>query len=125
MFPPCYSNPAVAYISTGKEVPPDSETGSRTVGLHCHSLRFRVAFKGIYAIKIEGLPSDLDNSQMVYSAYGYNYDPVNKIITFLAPQTFITVEFGVATKEKSIPSLKYSIYYQSLPDDFGIPKEKN
>lgn len=116
MFPPCYSNPAVAYISTGKEVSPDPETGSRTLGLNCHSLRFRVGFKGIYAIKIEGLPPDLDNSQMVYSAYSYNYDALNRVITFVAPRTFITVEFGVATKESYIPSLKYIVYYRSLTD---------
>ena len=125
MFPPCYSNPAVAYVATGELVEVDPATGSRTAGLHCHSLRFRVAFKGVYLIKVEGLPSDLDKSQMVYSAYPYNWDAVNRVITFVAPQTFITVEFGVATAEKYIPSLKYSIYYQSLPDDFVIPKEEN
>ena len=114
MFPPCYSNPAVFYVSSGQLVAPDPQTGSRTLGLNCHSIRFRVGFKGVYAIRVEGLPSDLDGSQRIYSAYSYKWDPINRVITFVAPQTFISVEFGVATKESYIPSLRYLVYYRSL-----------
>lgn len=114
MFPPCYSNPAVANVATGQEVAPDPVTGSRTLGLHCHGLRFRVAFKGIYNIQIQGLPDDSENSRLVYSAYGYNYDPRQRLISFLAPQTFISVEFGVAAKESFLPNLKFHVYYQEL-----------
>jgi|GEM_PF-3529014 hypothetical protein len=117
MFPPCFSNPAVAYISSGKEVPIDPVTGSRTPGMYCHGVRFRLALKGIYAIKIEGLPPDFDGTQKVYSAYGYNFDAVNKVITFVAPQTYVTAEFGVAVREKNIPGLKFLIYYESLPEN--------
>ena len=53
---------------------------------------------------------------MVYSAYSYNYDPLSRVITFVAPQTFITVEFGVATKEKYIPTLRYIVYYRTLTE---------
>lgn len=117
MFPPCYSNPAVAFIATAKEVPIDPATGSRTAGMHCHGVRFRLALKGVYFIKIDGLPPDIDMTQKVYSAYGYNFDPVNKVITFVAPQTYVTAEFGVAVNESKIPQLKYTIYYESLPDN--------
>lgn len=121
MFPPCYSNPAVAYVSTGKEVPEDPSTRSRTLGFNCHSIRLRVAFKGTYLFKIEGLPLDVDNSQMIYSAYQYKYDPVNRIIIFEAPQDIIGVEFGVATREKNIPDLKYLVYYES-PSGTAVAK---
>lgn len=117
MFPPCYSNPAVFYVSDGALVDPDPQTGSRILGLHCHSIRFRVGFKGIYAIRIEGLPPDLNGSQKVYSAYNYRWDPIERLITFVAPQTFISVEFGVATQESAIPQLKYHVYYRSLTAD--------
>lgn len=113
MFPPCSSNPSVVYISSGKPVPEDPVTRSKTLGYHCHSMRMETAYKGTYLIKIEGLPPDIDNDQRVYSAFGYNYDPVNRVIAFVAPQQYFGVEFGVATKENYAPNLKFYVYYES------------
>lgn len=116
MFPPCNTNPEVFYLSSGAQVPANPDLGGgRTTGLHCHGLRFRVALRGTYTITLEGLPPDVDGKQVVYSAYRFDYDAPSRTITFKTDQTAFAAEFGVATKEKRIPNLRFIVNYESSP----------
>jgi len=116
MYPPCYSYPDTVSAQTGKFIlpPPEFGIGGRTAGLYCHSTRFRILLKGEYRIRVEGLPNDSEGLQRVFSNMaGYEWDPITKTITFSNPSTTIPGDFGVATKEKSIPNLKFRIFYVS------------
>ncbi|MCL5004230.1 MAG: hypothetical protein M1352_03080 [Patescibacteria group bacterium] len=116
MFPPCYSNPFVVYAQDGKPVPENPVLGGsgKTAGLYCHGTRFVMTFKGNYWIKIEGLPKGDENGAMIYSAYNYTYDPITKTIYFHNPSDAYSAEFGVATREKNVPGLKFHVSYDSL-----------
>lgn len=121
IFPACATHPDVRKINTGEVIsPPDDLSlngiGGKTAGLNCHSLWFRVFLRGKYLIKVDGLPYDLDDSQRVYSTLQYLWDPASKIMYTAIGDTRISAEFGVATKEKSIPSLKFKVYYESIPE---------
>ena len=116
MYPPCYSYPDTVSAKTGEQImpPPEFGIGGRTAGLYCHSVRFRLLFKGAYRITVEGLPDDPDGKQRVFSNMaGYKWDPVTKTITFKNPSFMIPGDFGVATREKSLPNLKFRIFYKS------------
>lgn len=121
IFDPCVTNPDVYYVSNGQPVPAPPELtrggiGGKTAGLYCHSLWYRVFLKGLYAIKIEGLPLDLNNSQKVYSTLPFAWDPITQTMHFGFNETRISAEFGVATKEKSIPGLTFKVSYLLEPD---------
>lgn len=116
MFPVCYSTPEVKYISNGTPVPiPYPYLGGygRTAGLYCHDLWFRVWFAGSYRIQVEGLPEGKDEELLVYSTQPFIWDPATRTAQFNNYPTLISVEFGVATKEKKVPNLKYHVYYES------------
>ena len=117
MFVPCASNPDVAEVSTGKPVDGLPELGGwgRTAGLYCHSVWFRVALRGHYSIKVEGLPDDPGNTQRVVSTQKFKWDPTTKTGTLDFKDTIISVSFGVATKEKNLPNLKYIVSYDLTP----------
>lgn len=115
-FPPCYSNPDVFEVTTGKYVEEIPELGPmRTAGLYCHSAWFRVALRGHYSIKVEGLPEDKDGTQRVVSTQKFKWDPATKTATLDFKDTIISVSFGVATKEKNLPNLKYIVSYDLTP----------
>lgn len=119
VFPTCATNPDVRRVNSGNYVPPPEDrslhgVGGKTAGLYCHSLWFRVYLRGKYLIRIEGLPLDFTDSQMVYSTQPFLWDPTTRSLYTDTPQTFISAEFGVATKEKTIPSLKFNVYYESI-----------
>ena len=115
IFPPCYSYSATRRVNDGSFIPQAPwQLGQygKTAGLYCHSIRFRVLPKGVYAIRISGLPKDPTNSQILYYNFGdYQWDPVTQTATFGVSETFITGEFGVATKEKNLPYLKFDVMY--------------
>lgn len=114
VFPPCYSYAPVRKVSNGDWVrfaPPELGIYGKTAGLYCHSLRLRVIPKGVYAIKINGLPEDPENTQVVYYNLGeFSWDPKERVVTFALSDTIITGEFGVATKEQKLP-LTFEVYY--------------
>lgn len=116
-FPPCYSHPHVKDFKTGVEVspPPDIGVGARTAGLYCHSLWFRVLFRGKYQVKFEGLPKDQEDKFKVYSSQPSDWDPVNRVLTHSRPDTFISAEFGIATPQKNLPKLKVLVSYDLEP----------
>lgn len=121
IFDPCVTNPDVYFVSNGQPVPAPPELtrggiGGKTAGLYCHSLWYRVFLKGLYAIKIEGLPLDLTNSQKVYSTLPFTWDPITQTMHFGFDETRISAEFGVATKEKNIPGLTFKVSYLLEPD---------
>ncbi len=114
MWPPCYSFPDAKYAHSGDYVMPPSDfgVGGRTAGLYCHSMRFVYLFKGTYRIRIDGLPKNDDNSQVVYSNMAnYDWDPETKTITIDMKETFVPGEFGIATKEKNVKGLKFIVFY--------------
>ncbi len=114
MFAPCYTYEATKAIKDGKWVEPPPEIGifARTAGLYCQSARFRILPKGIYFIRIYGLPEDKNGVQKVYYNLGnFNWDVNTKTAGFVLAQTSIPGEFGVATKEKRVPSLNFEITY--------------
>ncbi|MEK7611522.1 MAG: hypothetical protein AAB486_04090 [Patescibacteria group bacterium] len=120
IFPTCATNPDVRKVNTGEYIYPTPELslngiGGKTAGLNCHSLWFRVLLRGNYYIRIEGLPYDFDDSQLVYSTLPFLWDPGTKTLATAVEDTRISAEFGVATKEKSISSLKFRVYYESIP----------
>ena len=115
MFAPCYSFPDAVDEKEGKSVlpPPEFGIGGRTAGLYCHSIRFRLLFKGSYRIRVENLPEDPEGLQRVYSNMaGYKWDSDTNTIIFENPTTMIPGEFGVATKEKNISNLKFRVFYK-------------
>ena len=115
MFAPCYSFPDTVDEKEGKSVLPPKEfgIGGRTSGLFCHSIRFRLLFKGSYRIRVENLPEDPDGLQRVYSNMaGYKWDSETDTLSFENPTTMIPGEFGVATKEKYLPNLKFRVFYK-------------
>ncbi|HLB51735.1 hypothetical protein A3F07_00900 [candidate division WWE3 bacterium RIFCSPHIGHO2_12_FULL_38_15] len=115
MFAPCYSFPDTVDEKEGKSVLPPKEfgIGGRTSGLYCHSIRFRLLFKGSYRIRVENLPDDSDGLQRVYSNMaGYKWDSETDTLSFENPTTMIPGEFGVATKEKYLPDLKFRVFYK-------------
>jgi len=120
VFPPCYSYAAVRKFSDGAFVPyAPRELGQygKTAGLYCHSVRFRVFPKGLYAIKVMGLFNDANDVQKVYFNLGdFSWDPVNKAAVFGSPETIITAEFGVATQEEYLPELNYEVFYSLTPE---------
>lgn len=116
MFPPCASNPDVAEASSGIQVEEVPELrGGRTAGLYCHSLWFRVALRGKYTIRVEGLPDDPKNTQKIVSTQKFKWDPKMKTANLEFKDTIISVAFGVATKEKNIPRLKFIVSYDLEP----------
>ena len=117
VFYPCYSNPGVYEVLTGKEVPVPEGFGGygRTAGRWCHSLWFRVFLRGHYEVRIEGLPETGQDSQMFYSTQNFKWNPETKTASIDFPETFISVEIGVATKEKNIPDLKFLVSYELTP----------
>ncbi len=116
IFPPCHGSPTTLDVETG--LPTDQQENeffvSRIVNMHCHSLGIRIAFKGTWRIRIEGLPENKDNEQKVYSAYPMTFDPKTKTMIHRFEDTKITAAFGVATKEKHLPNLKFIVEY--MPD---------
>lgn len=114
LFPPCHTNPEIRMVSTGEPapVPKDPLVIGRTAGLYCHSLGIRMVLAGHYRVKIEGLPDDPDDVQKVYSAYPIAFEPKTKTITYSFETNRITTAFGVATKEKYIPNLKFVVDYE-------------
>lgn len=116
MYPPCYTYPSVKLVKDGSSVdpPPEIGIGGRTAGLYCHSVRFRILFKGTYRIRIEGLPKDPKGIQKVFSNMdNFNWDPETKTIILDMPITFLPGDFGVATKESNIKNLKFWIFYRA------------
>ncbi|MFH1566250.1 MAG: hypothetical protein ABIB98_03585 [bacterium] len=114
MFAPCYTYDAVKFIHSGEWVEPPPEIGvrARTAGLYCHSVRFRVLPKGVYFIRVSGLPENTNLDQKVYYNLGdFNWDTNTKTANFVVGQTFIPGEFGIATKEAWISDLKFEILY--------------
>ena len=70
-------------------------------------------FKGSYRIRVENLPDDSDGLQRVYSNMaGYKWDSETDTLSFENPTTMIPGEFGVATKEKYLPDLKFRVFYK-------------
>lgn len=116
IFQPCYSHPGVNYVTSGLPVEaPPGLNGGRTAGLWCHSLWFRVFLRGNYTIKVEGLPEDKDGSQKFYTTQAFKWDPKTKTANINFKDTMISVEVGVATKEKDIPKLKFLVSYDLDP----------
>ena len=88
--------------------------GARTAGLYCHSTRIRVLFRGMYRIRVEGLPENVGGVQKVFSNIStFDWDPKTKTISVEAPTTMIPGDFGVATKEKHLPNLKFTVFYKA------------
>ncbi len=115
IVPPCHGSPTTLDVSTGEPSPPADELlVSRITDMYCHSLGIRIAFKGKVLIRIEGLPADPDGIQKVYSAYPMTFDPITKTMIHTFEDTKITAAFGVATKEKYLPNLKFYVEY--VPD---------
>lgn len=116
IFPPCHGSPTTLDVKTG--LPTDQQKDeflvSRIVDMHCHSIGIRMALQGTWRIRIVGLPENINNEQKVYSAYPFEFDPITKTITHRFENTKITAAFGVATKEKNIPGLKFIVDY--IPD---------
>lgn len=116
IFPPCTSNPDVVELSSGKPVDELPDIGwGRTARLWCHSAWFRVMLRGHYTVKVEGLPPDTDGTQKVVSTQKFKWDPATKTGTMDFKDTLISVSFGVATKEKNIPNLKFTVSYDLDP----------
>jgi len=116
MFPPCYSYPDTRYVKDNERVLPPEEIGmgARTAGLYCHSTRIRVLFRGMYRIRVEGLPENVGGVQKVFSNIStFDWDPETKTISVEAPTTMIPGDFGVATKEKHLPNLKFTVFYKA------------
>ncbi|MFH1566242.1 MAG: hypothetical protein ABIB98_03545 [bacterium] len=115
MYPPCYSYPDARFVKDNEKVMPPSEigVGARTAGLYCHSTRFWYLFKGIYRIRIENLPDDPDGVQKVFSNLAIDWDPETKTILLDVTETRIVGDFGVATAEKYLPDLKFTVFYKS------------
>jgi len=122
MFPPCYGYSNVRYVDSGLLVqsPPEFGIGGRTAGLYCHSTMFRVLFRGSYVIRIEGLPVDIMGTQKVLSNLPFDWNPGRKEISFSVADTMIAGDFGVATKERFLPNLKFFVNYLS-PATFPTP----
>ena len=115
LFPPCYTYPDTFLAKTGDPALPPAEfgVGGRTAGLYCHSVRFRIFPKGVYRIRIEGLPEDVNGVQKVFSnSTGFEWDPATKTFTFDSSTTTFVGDFGIATEEKNIPNLKFRIFYR-------------
>jgi hypothetical protein len=116
MFPPCYTYVDTRTAFDGEKVapPPEIGVGARTAGLYCHSIKFWNLFKGNYKIRVEGLPEDPDNEQKVFSNYSiYNWIPETKTFDIKVTDPLFVGDFGVATKERYIPNLKFIVYYSS------------
>ena len=115
IFPPCHGSPTTLDLETG--LPTDAQKDefivSRIADMYCHSIGIRIALQGTWRIKIEGLPENKSNEQKVYSAYPFTFDPKTKTIFHRFEDTKITAAFGVATKEKYLPNLKFIVDYEA------------
>lgn len=116
IFPPCYTYPDTIKMKNGEFVAPPREigVGARTAGLYCHSVRFRILFKGTLKIRVEGLPQDTNGKFKIYSNLNnYEWDLNTKTITYRNSSTKIPGEFGVAITQKYVPNLNFHIFYTS------------
>ena len=81
IFPPCHGSPTTLDVTTGLPTDAvDTTIVSRITNMYCHTLGIRIAFKGTWKIKIEGLPENVNNEQKVYSAYPFEFDHESKTI---------------------------------------------
>jgi len=114
IFPPCHGSPTTLDVTTGLPTDAvDTTIVSRITNMYCHTLGIRIAFKGTWKIKIEGLPENVNNEQKVYSAYPFEFDHESKTIIHRFEDTKITAAFGVATREKHPPGLKFIVDYEA------------